>query len=366
MADLDVLLRGAAAGIALLLGAMFWRARPSFMSRWIGPACAVGIVGYLLWSHSVSLSWPPYVRLGVAIVALSPPFFFWALARMIFDDGFVLRPVHWLWLLLIESAGIGQFVLRDTAPRWLLGLLGLGFRMVSIAVVAHALWIVWRGRPADLVEFRARLRVGLVISAGVCTALILVAALLYEPSARWPPRVELGAAFLLLCMCMATGMLVLGVDRELLPAAAPHLPFVPEVAVSGDSTDQPSAEEIANDDADDAAGNVLRRLAVLMKDKEVWRETGQTIGGLAAQVGVPEYRLRRLINQQLGFRNFTAFLNEHRLAAAAERLADPGQARTPILTIALELGWGSIGPFNRAFRTRYGMTPSDYRQERTP
>jgi AraC-like DNA-binding protein len=79
---------------------------------------------------------------------------------------------------------------------------------------------------------------------------------------------------------------------------------------------------------------------------------------------VPEYRLRRLINQQLGFRYFTAFLNEYRLAAAAARLADRQQARTPILTIALDLGWGSIGPFNRAFRARFGVPPSNYRRAR--
>jgi AraC-like DNA-binding protein len=72
-----------------------------------------------------------------------------------------------------------------------------------------------------------------------------------------------------------------------------------------------------------------------------------------------------ILNQRLGFRNFTAFLNEHRLAAAAARLADRAQTRTPVLTIALDLGWGSIGPFNRAFRARFDMTPSDFRRKRT-
>ncbi|MBS0401235.1 MAG: helix-turn-helix domain-containing protein [Proteobacteria bacterium] len=33
----------------------------------------------------------------------------------------------------------------------------------------------------------------------------------------------------------------------------------------------------------------------------------------------------------------------------------------PILSIALECGYGSIGPFNRAFRQRFGMTPTEYR-----
>jgi AraC-like DNA-binding protein len=33
----------------------------------------------------------------------------------------------------------------------------------------------------------------------------------------------------------------------------------------------------------------------------------------------------------------------------------------PILSIALECGYGSIGPFNRAFRQRFGMTPTQHR-----
>ncbi|NYZ16807.1 AraC family transcriptional regulator, partial [Azospirillum sp. RWY-5-1] len=92
------------------------------------------------------------------------------------------------------------------------------------------------------------------------------------------------------------------------------------------------------------------------------RNTGLTVGALAAQVGVPEYRLRRLINGRLGHRNFAAFLNAHRLEAAATRLADAAQARTPVLTIALDLGYGSIGPFNRAFRARFGTTPTEHRR----
>jgi AraC-like DNA-binding protein len=34
----------------------------------------------------------------------------------------------------------------------------------------------------------------------------------------------------------------------------------------------------------------------------------------------------------------------------------------PILTIALDTGFGSIGPFNRAFKAHTGLTPSEYRR----
>jgi AraC-like DNA-binding protein len=73
--------------------------------------------------------------------------------------------------------------------------------------------------------------------------------------------------------------------------------------------------------------------------------------------------LRRVINQGLGFRNFNDFLHTHRLKEAAGRLGDPQLRRIPVLTIALEAGYGSIGPFNRAFKERFGMTPSEYRRQ---
>jgi AraC-like DNA-binding protein len=98
-----------------------------------------------------------------------------------------------------------------------------------------------------------------------------------------------------------------------------------------------------------------------MNYERIYRTEGLTIAVLASQIGEQEYRLRRLINGELGFRNFTAFLNSYRLAEVRDALADPAQKDVPILTIAIDAGFGSLGPFNRAFREAEGMTPSEYR-----
>ena len=78
---------------------------------------------------------------------------------------------------------------------------------------------------------------------------------------------------------------------------------------------------------------------------------------------MPEYRLRRLINQALGYRNFNSFLNHYRIEEVKAALADPAQAAVPILTMALDAGFSSLGPFNRAFKAETGLTPSEYRQQ---
>ena len=90
---------------------------------------------------------------------------------------------------------------------------------------------------------------------------------------------------------------------------------------------------------------------------------GLSIGSLAAKLNIAEHSLRRLINQRLGHRNFNAFLNGYRLDDAMTALADPAQEPVPILTIALDAGFQSLGPFNRAFKSKTGMTPSEFRRE---
>ena len=120
----------------------------------------------------------------------------------------------------------------------------------------------------------------------------------------------------------------------------------------------PARPRIAPETAD---LNALARLARAMDEEEVWRREDLTIGGLAQHVGLAEHRLRRLINGELGHRNFAAFVNARRIAAAKTELRDPDKARTPVSAIAYELGFGSLGPFNRAFKDLTGVTPSAWR-----
>src|SRR5438552_1538719 len=107
---------------------------------------------------------------------------------------------------------------------------------------------------------------------------------------------------------------------------------------------------------------LLRRLEQLMVVERAYRREGLTIGALSAELGVPEYRLRQLINEGLGHRNFNAFLNRYRIEEAKAALADPEQKEVPVLTIAMDTGFQSIGPFNRAFKAATDLTPSEFRR----
>jgi hypothetical protein len=47
-----------------------------------------------------------------------------------------------------------------------------------------------------------------------------------------------------------------------------------------------------------------------------------TIGRLAKELDLQEYKLRQMINTQLSYRNFSDFLNSYRINETAQRLRD--------------------------------------------
>ena len=80
-------------------------------------------------------------------------------------------------------------------------------------------------------------------------------------------------------------------------------------------------------------------------------------------MNLPDHQLRVVINQQLGFENFSRFLNSYRIPAICDKLQQAEHQTTPVLTLALEAGYNSIAPFNRAFKELKGMTPTQYRRD---
>jgi AraC-like DNA-binding protein len=58
---------------------------------------------------------------------------------------------------------------------------------------------------------------------------------------------------------------------------------------------------------------------------------------------------------------FSRFLLDQRLARVHRMLSNPVLAEQTISTIAYEAGFSDLSHFNRAFRRRYGETPSDVR-----
>jgi AraC-like DNA-binding protein len=70
----------------------------------------------------------------------------------------------------------------------------------------------------------------------------------------------------------------------------------------------------------------------------------------------------RAITGVLGYPNFNQPINHKRVEDAKRVLADPA-CNWSVLAIAMDSGFGSIGPFNRAFKIETGMTASEFRMK---
>jgi AraC-like DNA-binding protein len=341
LVTLDIALRGAAIALLLVLAVALLRDAGNSVAGRLTVALAVGTVAHAVTFNvgmAGALAWwhVPLIALstGTGVVL-------WLLCRAVFDDAFVLRPVHALaWL----AVTIFSFV----ACLWLAPAAGeraaiVANNLLALGFIALGLTQTVRSWPSDLVEGRRRLRAFIVAAAvlyGGVNALLQVAA----SGGRTAELANVIDGALLVLAVAAVAIMLLRVDAN-------ELFTVPQPAVA------------VADPASAADRKLIDALMRLMADERIYRQENVTIGTLAVRLSVPEYRLRRLINQRLGYRNFNAFLNNHRIAEAKAALADPAQAEVPVITIAMDAGFQSLGPFNRAFKETTGVTPSEYRKK---
>jgi len=86
-----------------------------------------------------------------------------------------------------------------------------------------------------------------------------------------------------------------------------------------------------------------------------------TIDRIAQANGLSARQAQRLFAQS-GV-TFTEFVLEQRLSLAHRILVDPQNRYRKISDIAYSVGFGDLSYFNRAFRSRFGIPPSDMRGE---
>ena len=106
-----------------------------------------------------------------------------------------------------------------------------------------------------------------------------------------------------------------------------------------------------------------KRLNIEVLEKQCFLENDLSIESLAKRLGVSEYRLRGFINKTLGHTNFSTYINAYRIEGIKKEFSNYEKNHIPILTIAMNHGFNSLSPFNRAFKQIEGMTPSEFRQK---
>jgi len=333
-ADIIIRLMGVGASSLLLIMLIAGSIRQSLKTPLIG--LVIGGAGYLI-NTSGMLEPLTLFRILLDFVSLITPFWIWLFARRLFEREIagwilfflpVLYLVGWATAHTIDiGAGLGFYLIHIT----------------SLILVIDLIYVALSGLGDDLVRRRRFIRIYLPILVGAQTGGILVYEMIYG-NIGTPFVVQVTNASLIYVLILFAGLVLLKTDPELLVV-----------------TDSEKSFRSVKQDLSPSETVLHEKLQIAMMEGQ-YRMPGLSIKKLAEHLGTPEHRLRALINQKLGHRNFSSFLNGYRIGEAQEKLADRTLVDLPILTIAMDLGYNSLAPFNRAFRAETGKTPSDFRK----
>lgn len=373
--EISQLLLGLCAGSLLAMaGAMLRAPRPT--ARWTGFAFFFTSTFFAikLWCDSTH-ALPAEARFVIGVIAMSSVGWFWLMVMAMFADCDEYRPA-----MFAAPAGLAILSVAHQAPLGsLMPLVWAASTLLQAGLAIAALVVVVRSWKGDLVESRRRVR-GPFMVAVALYILSLNGFDIWEMFGTVPTWYPMANAAILAVVVLGGAFTFLDPRSEMFgDAGAPSSVRQPEPAVriaarpggqaaNGHAQAEPPARlnGQANGAAvalDRAARADLDRLECLMARDQVWKEEGLTIASLALRAGMPETQLRRLINDCLGYRNFPSYVNAHRIAAAKTRLSDPTEARISISTIAYDIGFSSLGPFNRAFKEEAGVSPSEWRRQ---
>jgi AraC-like DNA-binding protein len=336
--QVDYLVRLIAVGAGLLLLAQLVAGEIRAKVKFPVVAMIVGVIAYLLSTSPMATS-PGLIDPWLDLVALSVPFSVWLFARNLFEREAPDRTVLIVAGVLVAAWFVGSFL---SLP------FRLGFyvvHIVSLGLIADLVRVAFIDRQDDLVEQRRAIRLWLPLLVAAQAGTVLIADLVIAPSEH-PPAIKLFNSLMILSLTLFAGLALFRTDAELLI-----------------ESEEDGAEEEREAALDLSPGeSVLHDKLKAAMAQGLFREPGLSIAALADRLDTPEHRLRALINRRLGYRNFSAFLNHHRINEAREKLASREEVDLPVLTIAMDLGYNSLPTFNRAFRNETGTTPSEYRR----
>ena len=345
---LDIVFRTVAVTVAVLLAGLLVAARRHRAAAIPGALFCLAVAAFFLTSTPGGGAVPGVLGVALTALCVTKAAWFWLFARALFRDDARLGSRHLAIVGAVAVVGTWQQLaflpaFRTGTASSLETVIGFGFEAGLLVLVLLGLYEAGRGIAVDLVERRRRLRVGFLAA----TAVYLT--------------VTLGVQSYNLLLGVSTPGIIALANMLLAAAACLGAAWFLLQPRSDSWLDPAKPVKVAALNRLESA--VLASLNKALESDRVFLQEGLTIGELAGHLGTGEQVLRNVINRGMGYRNFNDFLHTWRIREACGRLTRPECARESVLAIAMSVGYGSIGPFNRAFKARTGMTPTDYRRK---
>lgn len=281
-------------------------------------------------------------------------------------EGYSVRPREFGVLALMLGGYFASIYFDPAGHQDLALTFQLTWLGIIIVLNCLVLYIAFFALGSDMAETRHQIRLSILLPLiGIAAAFnfVAVVSLFSIPALMAEQNLEIivTVSLLFIVMLVAWGLApqrtavfgsMLALEDEAEQVAEPHTELFSE-----------PSEDIERQAVLESGDQVvLNRLTILMKNEEFFKEQGLTIDQLSRRLAVPSYVLRRVINQGLSFRNFASFLNYFRIEAACAELSNPELSHKQIIGVAMDVGYQSLGPFNRAFKEAHGVTPSVYRK----
>ncbi|MDR7088923.1 helix-turn-helix domain-containing protein [Cellvibrio fibrivorans] len=344
ISHIDFFIRYACIGQLLLLVAYLfykpYRSQSTFRAQIIPLMLALGVAAYLLLTAPYSPRPQGFIRSILLMFTHTMPVFLWLYGKQLFDDEFNLQrwPIFGkAALVLLACFYIYVFLIRGGG-----GYLQMASHVIALVFIVHLLasvMLTWRN---DLVEQRRVARFWFVLLVGLFFLMLDLVELSNTRLNRHQIFMLMNASICLIGTSVTAGLIFFH-----------ELSIKPEsVFISDPIPEAPRYSRLIPQE------NALAKKLHSFIEDEGYLQPDLTISKLAEQLECPDHHLRKLINQSLGYTNFNAFLNHYRIEAASKRLVETS---LPVLTIALDIGFGSIASFNRAFKDIVGTTPTVYR-----
>lgn len=311
----------------------------------------LSVAGYLGCQICHTLHSPLWVTYTVHVGCFMVPWTFYLMNDALFEDNFRFRWIHLWAFVFIEAVHfflisfLRIYDLRDHSYHAeYSGFLRAIPKAVALAYIFAALFKTFSRRRTDLVEARQKFRLRFIYVNSGYMVVVLISELALQ-GRKAPGLIE---------VLHATGILatVVYFFTRIFSISENVLGGFPDRAVRGAAEGQTFPVD----------QDLLKKLQSAMEIDRVHTQESLSIRQLAEHLGTQEYLLRRLINAGLGYRNFNDYLNELRIKEACHILSDKEQTSTAIIRIAMDLGFGSLAPFNRAFKDRTGKTPTEFRK----
>ncbi len=306
----------------------------------------LGGISAFIWRITLDQMFPHFIwrRLLIMFYYITT-YFMVVLSKVLFIEHFKLGRRHLglflLWAFFIVGIYYVFYIVMTSDFTPYSGSIFSGFRFLlvgsTLSLHLYSIWIILKEWKTDLVEKRREFRFVILLLVLLYTifkiSVSLITGFYLPPFWDWTNVV-------LIIILVYFIYRIARLDRDFFNSLNPPQP---------NGNGKPKTE---------LKDPFFSKLDTYMNQTKSFHYERFTINYLAGELQIQEYKLRRLINRNLGYRNFNEFVNDYRIRDTVFQLTETDK---PILNIALDVGYRNMSTFHKAFKERHGITPNQYR-----